>query len=594
MPVRDLTIAMVGSGGDGVVTMGDLVAQVAAREGLHAIKTEAYGPQIRGGEASCTVRVSAREIFAQGDTVDALVVFRKGDFARFRGEIFAAQDAIVLAEADDDTKAPELAPAEDGKLRLIPVPFAQLARDAAGTPSSKNVVALGVLSGLFGLPEEGLRRAVERKFGRKKESVREANKKAFEAGLAFGRSLPESDREARRLLYTPGEPLLLMSGNEASAVGALHAGCRFFAGYPITPSSEILHFLAEWLPKAGGSVVQTEDELSAIGAVIGASFAGVKSMTATSGPGLSLMTEMLGLSSMAEVPIVIVDVQRGGPSTGNPTKSEQSDLFQCLYGTHGDAPRVVLACSDVEDSFHATVEAFNISEEYQLPVLVLSDQAVGQRKETLKAATLQHEVSGRVLPTEAELAKYERYKDTPTGVSPMSVPGTKNGMYQTNGLEHDESGRPTNLYLAHEKMNAKRYRKLWPIREKYHAYRRLGSPEADVGILCWGSSKGPVEEAVAAANARGEKVAAFVPQMLYPFPKREFEEFLGTVREILVVELSYTAQFYKYLRTFLTLPEGRTHVYKRSGGKDLAVSEVTREIRSVLAASAAHPEEVIV
>jgi len=594
MPTRDLTLAMVGSGGDGVVTMGDLVAQVAAREGLHAIKTEAYGPQIRGGESSCTVRVAAREIFAQGDTVDALVVFRKGDFARFRGEIFAAEDAIVLAEADDDTKAPELEPGEDGKLRLIPVPFAQLARDAAGTPSSKNVVALGVLSGLFGLPEEGLRRAVERKFGRKKESVREANKKAFEAGLEFGRSLPESDREARRLLYTPGEPLLLMSGNEASAVGALHAGCRFFAGYPITPSSEVLHFLAEWLPKAGGSVVQTEDELSAIGAVIGASFAGVKSMTATSGPGLSLMTEMLGLSSMAEVPIVIVDVQRGGPSTGNPTKSEQSDLFQCLYGTHGDAPRVVLACSDVEDCFHATVEAFNISEEYQLPVLVLSDQAVGQRKETLKAATLEHEVRERVLPTEAELVKYERYKDTPTGVSPMSVPGMKNGMYQTNGLEHDEGGRPTNLYLAHEKMNAKRYRKLWPIRERYHAYRRLGSPEADIGILCWGSSKGPVEEAVAAANARGEKVAAFVPQMLYPFPKREFEEFLGTVREILVVELSYTAQFYKYLRTFLTLPEGRTHVYKRSGGKDLAVSEVTREIRKVLAASATHPEEVIV
>jgi 2-oxoglutarate/2-oxoacid ferredoxin oxidoreductase subunit alpha len=240
------------------------------------------------------------------------------------------------------------------------------------------------------------------------------------------------------------------------------------------------------------------------------------------------------------------------------------------------------------------VEAFNISEEYQLPVLVLSDQAVGQRKETLKAATLEHEVLGRVLPTEAELVGYERYKDTPTGVSPMSVPGMKNGMYQTNGLEHDEAGRPTNLYLAHEKMNAKRYRKLRPIREKYHAYRRLGSPLADVGLLCWGSSKGPVEEAVAAANARGEKVAAFVPQMLYPFPKREFEEFLGSVREILVVELSYTAQFYKYLRTFLTLPEGRTHVYKRSGGKDLAVSEVTREIRKVLAASATHPEEVIV
>jgi 2-oxoglutarate ferredoxin oxidoreductase subunit alpha len=293
------------------------------------------------------------------------------------------------------------------------------------------------------------------------------------------------------------------------------------------------------------------------------------------------MTEMLGLSSMAEVPIVIVDVQRGGPSTGNPTKGEQSDLFQCLYGTHGDAPRVILACSDVEECFHATVDAFNIAEEFQLPVLILSDQSVGQRKQTLSAVNLEHIVRDRVKPTEAELAGYERYRDTPTGVSPMSVPGTKNGMYQTNGLEHDESGSPNSLYLGHEKMNAKRYRKLWPIREGYHGFSHYGPEDADVGIVCWGSSGGAVREAVAAANARGEKVSAFVPKVIYPFPKKDFERYVAGVGELLVVELSYTAQFYKYLRTFLTLPEGRTQVYKRSGGKDLTVAEVTREIRRV-------------
>jgi 2-oxoglutarate ferredoxin oxidoreductase subunit alpha len=159
----------------------------------------------------------------------------------------------------------------------------------------------------------------------------------------------------------------------------------------------------------------------------------------------------------------------------------------------------------------------------------------------------------------------------------------KNGMYQTNGLEHDEAGRPNSLYLTHEKMNEKRYRKLWEIRDRYHSFRRYGPAEADLGVLCWGSSKGPVQEAVLAANARGEKVAAFVPQMIYPFPKQQFEEFLSQVRELLVVELSYTAQFYKYLRTFLNLPEGRTHVFKRSGGKNLTVAEVDREIRKVLA-----------
>jgi 2-oxoglutarate ferredoxin oxidoreductase subunit alpha len=591
MPTKDLTIALVGSGGDGVVTAGDLIAQAAAREGLHAIKTEAYGPQIRGGEASCTVRLASKDIFAQGDTVDVLVVFRRSDFARFRGELSVGEGAVILTEADDPTPAGEVDLTGQGGARLIQVPFGELARDSAGTPASKNVVALGILSGLFGLPEEGLRLAVRHKFGGKKESVREANTKAFEAGVAFARSLTE-DFDAKRLEYVPGEPLLLMSGNEASAVGAMHAGCRFFAGYPITPSSEILHFLSEWLPRAGGAVVQTEDELAAIGAVIGASFAGVKSMTATSGPGLSLMTEMLGLSSMAEVPTVIVNVQRGGPSTGNPTKGEQSDLFQALYGTHGDAPRVVLSCGDVEDCFHTTVDAFNISEEFQLPVLVLSDQAVGQRKETLPASKLQHDVRDRARPSEADMVNYERYKDTPTGVSPMSVPGMKSGMYQTNGLEHDAGGQPSSLYLTHEKMNAKRYRKLWPIRDRYHAFRRYGPEEAEIGIVCWGASDGPVREAVLAANERGEKVSAFVPQILYPFPKRDFQRFMASSKDILVIELSYTAQFYKYLRTFLTLPEGRTHVFKRSGGKNLGVAEVTREIRRVQTIASARKEEV--
>lgn len=590
MSTNDLTITMVGSGGDGVVTMGDLLAMAAAREGLHVIKTEDYGPQIRGGEASCTVRVAARELCAQGDAADVLLVFRWADFARFRGEIEVAPDAVLLYESTDATPAEELELDLGERALWIPVPFDRLSRESTGAAASKNVVALGILAELFGLPADAMRRAVHHRFGRKKDSVREATAKAFEAGLAFARTLDENLAD-KRLAYTPGATRMLLSGNEATAVGALHAGCRFFAGYPITPSSEILHFLAEWMPRAGGSVVQTEDELAAIGAIIGASFAGVKAMTATSGPGLSLMTEMLGLASMAEIPVVIVDVQRGGPSTGNPTKSEQADLFQCLYGTHGDAPRVVLAPSDVEDCFHATVEAFNIAEEFQLPVLVLSDQAVGQRKETLSAETLEHEVRDRLIPGPEELANYERYRDTPSGVSPMSVPGMRDGMYQTNGLEHDEAGRPTSLYLAHEKMNAKRYRKLWPIRDRYHSFRRYGPAEADLGVVCWGSSKGPVQEAVLAANARGEKVAAFVPQVLYPFPKRDFEKFLAQVGELLIVELSYTAQFYKYLRTFLSLPEGRTHVFKRSGGKYLTVGEVDREIRKVLAASSTRETE---
>jgi 2-oxoglutarate ferredoxin oxidoreductase subunit alpha len=592
MPTRDLTFAMVGSGGDGIITMGDMVAQAGASEGLHVMKVEAYGPQIRGGESSCTVRVSADPIFAQGDEIEILVVFNWADFGRFKGEIICAENAVVLYEATDETPHEEidLGPVED--VRWVPVPFIELAKESAGTTLAKNIVTLGLLAELFHLPKDALERAVRQKFLAKKDEVQEANLKGFAAGVEHAEKI-EDVATGMRLRYTSGEPMLLMSGNEASAVGSLHAGCRFFAGYPITPSSEILHFLSEWMPKVGGYLVQTEDELSAIGAVIGGSFAGVKSMTATSGPGLALMTEMLGLASMAEIPVVIIDVQRGGPSTGLPTKSEQSDLWQALWGSHGDAPRVVLAPSDVEDCFHATVAAFNIAEEAQMPVIVLSDQFIAQRSETLSMITLDHEVMGRQVPSAGDLREYKRYKDTKSGVSPMSWPGMKGGEYQTNGLEHTEDGSPTSMHIVHEQMNAKRYRKLRLVRDKYSTYKRYGAEKADLGVICWGSSKGPVKEAVLRANGRGERVAAFVPQLLYPFPSHEFGEFLKSVHEVIVVELSYSAQFYKYLQTFLELPEGHTFVYKRSGGRNLTVGEVEDKIEKVLEMGALRREVLV-
>jgi 2-oxoglutarate ferredoxin oxidoreductase subunit alpha len=592
MPTRDLTFAIVGSGGDGVITVGDMMAQAGASEGLHVMKVEAYGPQIRGGESSCTVRLSADPIFAQGDLVQVLVVFNWADFARFRGEIICAENAIVLYEATDETPHDQidLGPIEEAK--WVPVPFIKLAKESAGTTLAKNIVTIGLLSELFNLPRKPLERAINKKFSKKKKEVLEANIKGFNAGVEHASKIEEA-ATGMRLQYTPGEPMLLMSGNELCAVAALHAGCRFFAGYPITPSSEVLHLLSEWMPKVGGYLVQTEDELSAIGAVIGGSFAGVKSMTATSGPGLALMTEMLGLASMAEIPAVIIDVQRGGPSTGLPTKSEQSDLWQALWGSHGDAPRVVLAPADVEDCFHATVAAFNIAEEAQMPVIVLSDQFIAQRRETLSMLTLDHEVIGRQVPSAGDLREYKRYKDTKSGISPMSWPGMKGGEYQTNGLEHEEDGSPSSMYLVHEKMNAKRYRKLRAVRAKYSFYRRYGAEKADVGIICWGSSKGPVKEAVQKATARGERVSAFVPQLLYPFPYHEFNEYLKTVDNVVVIELSYSAQFYKYLQTFLNLPEARTFVYKRSGGKNLTVGEVEDKIQKVLEMGALRREVLV-
>src|SRR5438067_3222852 len=417
--MNELTFAFVGAGGDGAVAAGDIIAAACAREGLHVIKTEAYGPQIRGGESSAVVRVSSAPIHAQADRVDVLVVFSWADFARFENELVVADDAVIFCESGDE------APIELAGRTVHPIAF-------KGT--AKNVMAIAMLASLFGLPLEATRAAVARRFGKKKQAVIDANLQAFDRGIAEAEKIAVE----KRLTYERGTPHLIMSGNEASAFGAIHAGCRFFAGYPITPSSEILHFLADWLPKLRGTTLQTEDELAAIGAVIGGSFAGVKSMTATSGPGLSLMAEMLGLASIAEIPAVIVNVQRGGPSTGIPTKSEQADLLHSVFASHGDTPRVVIACSDVADAYHATVDAFNIAEEFQVPVIVLSDQLIAQRRETIEASTLLHDVRDRRLATPPELETYRRYAEASDGVSPMTIPGMAGGMYQTNGLEHDE------------------------------------------------------------------------------------------------------------------------------------------------------------
>jgi 2-oxoglutarate ferredoxin oxidoreductase subunit alpha len=557
---EDFTFSIVGSGGDGAVVAGDLAAMACAAVGLHVIKTEAYGPQIRGGESSSTVRIAPVPIAAQGDASDALIVFRFADFARFRSEMPLADGCIVLHEPDD-APPPELA-----AHRCMPVPFAQLAKDA-GAPGAKNIVALGLLAAMFALPLDSIRTAMRKRFRKRDAAVIDANLRALDIGAAF--PSPRVREEGGR---SPGEARLLMSGNEATAFAALHAGCSFFAGYPITPSTEILQLLGEWLPKIGGSCLQTEDELAAIGAVVGASFAGAKAMTATSGPGLSLMSEMLGLSSIAEIPSVVVNVQRGGPSTGIPTKSEQSDLFHAVYGGHGDMPRVVLAPCDVEDAFHTTVDAFNIAEEFQLPVIVLSDQLIAQRRETIDAASLVHDVVQRRIPHDPD-ESYQRYATTDDGVSPMTVPGIAGGMYQTNGLEHDEEGRPSSMFITHERMNAKRHRKLEAIAEKYPLFRRFGATDPEAGILCWGSSAGPVAEAIEAMNAKGERVAAFVPRILAPLPLRELQAFIDSCARIVIIELSFEEQFHRYLRSLVTLPSD-TRVHARSGGKSLSVTEV--------------------
>jgi len=582
LEINDLTLGIIGSGGDGVISAGEIMVSSASSEGLYCFMLKSFGPQIRGGESSCQVRISTEQVLSQGDEVDVMVVFNWQDFKRFQSEIGLNRDAIIFYEENDPTPEDELPLPKDNNYRLFKVPFIKISKESVGSVLGKNIVSLGMLSEMFNISKEGIRKAVVSRFTKKGEEVVQKNLKAFEAGINYVKNIKLND-DFPVLNYEKTDPKLVLSGNDAIAYGALFAGCRFFAGYPITPSSEIMERFSIELPKVGGVFVQTEDEIAAASMVIGASFAGKKAMTATSGPGISLMCESIGLASIAEIPSVFVNVQRVGPSTGVPTKSEQADLQQALYGTHGAAPRVVIAPADVEDCFDCAVEAFNIAEKYQMPVLILSDQFIGQRIESVRKINFKRfQIEEREVPAEKDLSdgNYLRYKLTKSGISPMSYPGIKGGEYLASGIEHTESGAPSSEYLNHEKMNEKRFKKYTEIRTDLKFIRRYGPYDAEVGIIGWGSSKGVIKEAVINANEQGYKIAALIPQVLYPLPYKQFDQFLAPLKKIIVAELSYSGQFYKYLRGHFDLPKD-TVLLKRSGAKPFTVNEIYKTIKEV-------------
>jgi len=575
----ELVIGMAGAGGDGIVSAGESLMAAAAVEGYHAILTKSFGSQIRGGESSCRLRVSVEPVFSPGGVLDVAVALNWDDFLRFGAELPVDGRTVVVYESatgvtPDRVPLAGVAPAE-----VLAVPVGQMAREAAGTEKAKNTVVLGLLAGWFGIAPGAILNGLRRKLAGKGPEVMEGNERAFAAGRRHAAEHPLA--RSRRLAPPPPSAggKLLADGNEMCAAGAIFAGCQFFGGYPITPSTEIMQFLSRELWRYGGSVLQAEDEIAGLGAVVGASFAGKKAMTATSGPGMSLKTEMLGLATIAELPLVCVNVQRGGPSTGIPTKSEQSDLFQAVFSAHGDAVRPVLAPTSVADTFAVTVEAFNVAETYQTPVVVLSDQEIAQRKETVdRFDTSSLRVVERRRPTAAELEDYARFRLTDTGVSPISHPGLEGGNYLASGIEHTEHGAPTASGEMHARMNEKRRRKLDPLGDRDDLFEVEGPADAPFGLVAWGSLAGVAREARRRAAGEGLKVKLLVPKLLYPVAERVYERFFRSVRSGLVIEQSHQGQLYRVLRMFVDLPRG-VEPFARSGANPVRVDEVLERVR---------------
>jgi 2-oxoglutarate/2-oxoacid ferredoxin oxidoreductase subunit alpha len=571
--LKGITVGFVGSGGVGAVTAGVMLTEAAANEGLYAMTVQSFGPQIRGGESSAKTRISTSPVLSPGDNLDVCVVFHLNEYPKFRQELQLKDDTIVLYDSDDPGAASMPFEVKE-TMRMWPVPFGKLAKERAKSRQAANVISLGVLAQLFGLPMEGMRSSVRARFARKGEEVLERNLEALDIGRTYAEEhLGAGDVQ---LQYRPGKSRLVLTGNDACALGALWAGCDFFAGYPITPSSEVMHFLNQHLPRLGGKFVQTEDEISAITHCIGASFAGARAMTATSGPGLSLMQEGLGLASMAELPLVVVNVQRGGPSTGLPTKSEQSDLLASVYGTHGDAPKAVLAPIDVRGCYEMTILAFYLSETYQIPVIVLTDQLIGQRLETWSREELLSGFSRRgcrQVPGPDTAEQYRRYLETETGVSPMAIPGMPGMEYLASGIEHNENGSPSATAGTHQRMSAKRYRKLEALEKEFQMLRVEGPENAETGAICWGSNFGPVSEACQRLNQEGYSVRAIAPQLMAPFNRRAFEEQVGTLKRAVVFETSFAGQFHQYLSACCPgMPLLQSH--RIAGGRSLTGEEV--------------------
>jgi 2-oxoglutarate/2-oxoacid ferredoxin oxidoreductase subunit alpha len=577
----DLSIGMAGSGGDGIVSAGEFLITAAALEGYHAIMTKSFGPQIRGGESSCRLRVSTGKVLNPGGTLDVAVALNWEDFLRFGAELPVDGNTIVIYDSKTGV-APDKLPLEGVKPSVVfAVPIGDLARKLAGTDKAKNTVVLGLLAGWFGLAPDSILAGLRKKLAKKGAELFEANQRAFEGGVEYTKEHPLNE-EFRMSPSVDGKGTkLLTDGNDMCAVAALFAGCQFFGGYPITPSSEIMHTLSREIWKFGGTLMQAEDEIAGVGAVVGASFAGKKALTATSGPGMSLKTEILGLATIAEIPLVCINVQRGGPSTGIPTKSEQSDLFQAVFSGHGDCPRPVLAPVSVADAFGITVEAFNISEQYQTPVIILSDQDIGHRKETVDPIdTSAFKIINRRVPTDKELEHYTRFRLTETGVSPISHPGMLGGNYLASGIEHNESGAPTAKGEIHAKMNEKRIRKLNPLKQRRDLYHIEGEADAPIALISWGSVAGIAVEARQMALKEGIKVKLLIPKILFPLSEEIYREFLASVKMGLVVEQSHQGQLFRLIRMYVDVPKGMESLAK-SGSNPILATEVLERLRTL-------------
>lgn len=569
-PRKNVSFAIVGTGGKGAVTAGSILQEAAGKAGWHGLLTRSVGPQIRGGEAAALVRLSTSPAFCMSKDFNILVALDWKNANRFISAMPVAAGGLVIADpaAGDPPQA-----ILDADCTVVQLPISEMAKEITG--GRENMIAMGLVARLIGLSEDVVMDVVTTKIGRKGQEAVDIGRACLVAGMSAAKDItpafplaPAPDSDAERWLIT---------GNEAVGMGVLRGGVRFAAAYPITPATEVLEYLSPALAQTGGALLQAEDELASINMIIGASFGGRPSVTATSGPGLSLMMESLGLATASETPIVVINVMRVGPSTGIATKSEQSDLNIAVYGFHGDAPHVVMAPLSVSDCLFTGQWAVHVAESLQTAVIVLSDQSLGQARVIIdRPADITFLTQRRTYEALGE--PYQRYALTADGISPMAIPGQPGGQYTADGLTHDERGSPSSTAHDQREQMDKRARKIDGFDFGDHWGEREGDEDATTVILTWGSLTGTTHEALATLQEEGISARMVALRLISPLPQQELEAALDGATRVLIVEQNKTGQFYRHLRGHMDLP-GEIRQLNWEGPDLIAPDDIVAQIR---------------
>jgi len=562
--INQLSWKVGGQQGEGIESTGEIFSIALNRLGYYLYGYRHFSSRIKGGHTNNKIRVSTTQVRSISDDLDILVAFDQETIDVNFHEL--REGGIVVADSKFNPTIPD-----DSEVTLYAVPFTEIATEL-GTSLMKNMVAVGASSALLDLDINVYREVVQEIFGRKGQQIVDKNMEAIHSGAEYLREQLGGNVKTMQLEKADGKKRMFMIGNDAIAMGALAGGARFMPAYPITPASEIMEYLITKLPEFGGTVIQTEDEIAACTMAIGANYAGVRSLTASAGPGLSLMMEAIGLSGITETPLVIVDTQRGGPSTGLPTKQEQSDLMAMIYGTHGEIPKVVMAPSTVQEAFYDIVDAFNIAEEYQVPVIFLTDLQLSLGKQTVEPLEFDKiNIRRGKLELDPELPEspnkdyFKRFEVTEDGVSRRIVPGTKNGIYHVTGVEHDESGKPSEVATNRKAQMDKRLRKLNNLKFDTPVHKNVKYEDADILIVGFNSTRGTIEEAMDRLELDGIKANHAHIRLLHPFPTEELLPLVRSAKKVVVVENNATGQLANIMKMNVGNAEKISNLLKYDG-----------------------------